>query len=100
MRIIRNQEQWQSIIEDQQSSGLTIIDYCRQHKLSQTSFYAHRKKLDLTQSGFIRAKVTQQIELETRSEENINLRVGNATLSLPSSTSASYLAQILRECAR
>ena len=100
MRIMRSQEQWQSIIEDQQSSGLTIIDYCRQHKLSLTSFYAHRKKLDLTQSGFIRAKVTQQIEFETRSEENISLRVGNATLSLPSSTSASYLAQILRECAQ
>jgi hypothetical protein len=30
---MRSQEQWQSIIEDQQSSGLTIIDYCRQHKL-------------------------------------------------------------------
>ena len=55
---MRSQEQWQSIIEDQQSSGLTIIDYCRQHKLSLTSFYAHRKKLDLTQSGFIHAKVT------------------------------------------
>ena len=38
MRIMRSQEQWQSIIKDQQSSGLTIIDYCRQHKLSLTSF--------------------------------------------------------------
>jgi len=97
---MRNQEQWQSIIEDQQSSGLTIIDYCRQHKLSLTSFYDHRKKLDLTQSGFIRAKVTQKMELKTRSVENISLSVGHATLSLPSSTSASYLAQILRECVR
>jgi len=97
---MRSQEQWQSIIEDQQSSGLTIIDYCRQHKLSLTSFYASRKKLNLTTTHFIRAKVTQQIELETRSDENISLSVGNATLSLPSSTSASSLAQILRECAR
>ncbi|WP_042146388.1 IS66 family insertion sequence element accessory protein TnpA, partial [Pseudoalteromonas sp. '520P1 No. 412'] len=70
MRIMRNQEQWQSIIEAQQSSGLTIIDYCRQHKLSLTSFYAHRKKLNLTQSGFIRAKVTQQVEFETRQPDN------------------------------
>jgi outer membrane phospholipase A len=30
MRISRSQEQWQTIIEDQQSSGLTIIDYCQQ----------------------------------------------------------------------
>ena len=86
MRIMRSQEQWQSIIEAQQSSGLTIIDYCRQHKLSLTSFYAHRKKLNLTQSGFIRAKVMQQVEFETRSEDNISLSIGNATLSLPSSS--------------
>ncbi|WP_059365030.1 hypothetical protein [Pseudoalteromonas sp. '520P1 No. 423'] len=100
MRIMRNQEQWQSIIEAQQSSGLTIIDYCRQHKLSLTSFYAHRKKLNLTQSGFIRAKVTQQVEFETRQPDNINLSVGNATLTFPSSIPASYLAQLLRECAQ
>ena len=100
MRIMRSQEQWQSIIKDQQSSSLTIIDYCRQHKLSLTSFYAHRKKLDLTQSGFICAKVTQQVEFETRQPENINLCVGNATLTFPNSIPASYLAQLLREFAQ
>jgi len=72
-------------------SGLTIIDYCRQHKLSLNNFYAHRKKLDLTKSGFIRAKVTQQIEIETRSEENISLSVGNAIISLPCSPPLSIL---------
>ncbi|GAW97893.1 hypothetical protein MTCD1_03542 [Colwellia marinimaniae] len=30
MRISRSQEQWQTIIEDQQTSGLAIIDYCQQ----------------------------------------------------------------------
>ncbi|WP_231665226.1 MULTISPECIES: transposase [unclassified Pseudoalteromonas] len=70
MRIMRSQEQWQSIIKDQQSSGLTIIDYCRQHKLSLTSFYAHRKKLNVTQSGFIRAKVTHKLSLK-----HANLRI-------------------------
>ena len=29
MRITRSQEQWQTIIDDQQTSGLTIIDYCQ-----------------------------------------------------------------------
>lgn len=41
---MRSPEQWQTIIHEQQSSGLTIIDYCRQHQLSMTSFYAVRKK--------------------------------------------------------
>ena len=43
MRIFRNQEQWQVIIEKQQTSGLTIIDYCREHQLSTSSFYVFRK---------------------------------------------------------
>ncbi|MCP4987860.1 MAG: IS66 family insertion sequence element accessory protein TnpB, partial [Colwellia sp.] len=33
MRIFRNQEQWKVIIEKQQASGLTIINYCREHQL-------------------------------------------------------------------
>ncbi|WP_394349198.1 IS66 family insertion sequence element accessory protein TnpA, partial [Candidatus Enterovibrio escicola] len=39
MRITRSQEQWQTIIDDQQASGLTIIAYCRQQQLSTSSFY-------------------------------------------------------------
>ena len=44
MRITRSQVQWQTIIEDQQTSGLTILDYCQQQQLSTSSFYAVRKK--------------------------------------------------------
>ncbi|KGJ88337.1 hypothetical protein [Colwellia psychrerythraea] len=34
MRIFRSQDQWQSIIEDQQTSALTILDYSQQQQLS------------------------------------------------------------------
>lgn len=34
MRLSRNHEQLKTIIEDQQTSGLTIIDYCQQQQLS------------------------------------------------------------------
>jgi len=95
MRIFRNQAQWQVIIEKQQASGLTIIDYCREHQLSTSSFYAVRKKLESTPSNFIRAKVTEQVELITQ-QPLIELTLGKATLKLPSNTSAAYLGQILR----
>jgi hypothetical protein len=61
MRIFRNQEQWQTLIEDQQKSGLTITDYCHQNQLSTSSFYAARSKTISTQSTFFRAKVSQEI---------------------------------------
>ena len=44
MGITRSQEQWQTIIDDQQTSGLTIIDYCQQQQLSTSSFYAVKRE--------------------------------------------------------
>lgn len=96
MRIMRSKEQWQTIIQEQQSSGLTIIDYCRQQQLSMTSFYAVRKKLGLSSSSFVRAKITQQVEI-VEEQPGITLTVGKANVSLPATTSATYLSQLLRE---
>lgn len=96
MRIMRSQEQWRNIIEDQQASGLTIIDYCQQHQLSTTSFYAVRKKLGFSTSNFVRAKITQKVEV-IEEQPSITLTVGKANVSLPTTTSATYLSQLLRE---
>jgi hypothetical protein len=96
MRITRSQVQWQKIIEKQQISGLTIADYCRQHQISTTTFYACRKKFGASQSTFVKATITQQVEVLS-SPEPISFNIGNATLMLPSTTSASYVAQLLRE---
>jgi len=96
MGITHSQEQWLIIIEDQQTSGLTIIDYCRQQQLSPSSFYAGKIKLGLTPGNFVRAKITQQVEL-IEAQEAITLTISNANnVSLPSTTSATYLSQWLR----
>jgi len=95
MRITRSQEQWQTIIEDQQISGLTILDYCQQQQLPTSSFYAVRKKLSLSSGNFVRAKITQQVEL-IEAQESITLTIGKANVSLPSTTSATYLSQLVR----
>lgn len=96
MRIFRNQEQWQVIIEKQQASGLTVIDYCREHQLSTSSFYSVRKKLVSTSSNFVRAKVTQQVELIAQ-QQSIELSLGQVKLTFPSGTCPAYLGQVLRE---
>ena len=96
MRISRSQEQWQTIIEDQQISGLTIIDYCQQQQLSTSSFYAVRKKIILSSGNFVRAKITQQVGL-IEEQTFITVTVGKANISLPASTSVTYLNLLLRE---
>lgn len=98
MRITRSQEQWQTIIDDQQTSGLTIIDYCQQQQLSTSSFYAIKKKLGLTSGNFVRAKISQQVEL-IEQQASITLTVGKANVSFPTTISATYLSQLLRELA-
>ena len=96
MKITRTEAQWQTLIQNQQTSGLTISDYCQQHHLPTSSFYAFKKKLNLTSNRFVRAKVIQQIEF-LEDQPSITLSVGNANVTLPATTPAIYLAQILRE---
>ena len=96
MRISRSQEQWQTIIEDQQISGLTILDYCQQQQLSTSSFYAVRKKISLSSANFVRAKIIQQVEL-IEEQTFITVTVGKVNVSLPTSTSVTYLSLLLRE---
>jgi len=96
MRVTCSQEQWQTIIEDQQTSGLTILDYCQQQQLSTSSFYALKKKLSLSSGNFVRAKIAQQAEI-FEEQAVITVTVGKANVSLPASTPVTYLSQLLRE---
>lgn len=40
----RTAEQWQQLVQAQQESDLTISQFCTEHKLAESNFYAQRKK--------------------------------------------------------
>ena len=105
MKTFRDQLQWQALILAQQQSGLNISTYCSKHKLSTSSFYAHKKRLASTESAFVCANISQhkvtehkatQLEL-MQPQTAIALEFAHAKLHLPHSTSPSFLAQLLRE---
>jgi putative transposase len=98
MRISRSQTQWQAIIKDHKSSGLTVIDYSVQQQLSTSRFYAVKKKLGLSSSNFVRAKITQQVDF-VEDKTLTTVAMGKVNISLPKTTSADYLSQLLRELA-
>jgi len=98
MRKTRSLEQWRSIIEAQQSSDLTITEYCQQNTLSKTTFYAAKNKLKALPGNFVRAKITKQPDI-IKPQQPIPLTVGKVKVSLPSTTPATYLSQLLREFA-
>ena len=42
----RTKAQWIKLLEDKQQSNLTIDEYCKQHQVTVSSFYAWRAKLN------------------------------------------------------
>ena len=45
MDIQQKTKHWQNIFEQQQSSGLSIIGFCRENKINVSTFYGWRKRL-------------------------------------------------------
>ncbi len=100
MRKFRSPQQWQQILEDQQQSGLTISEFCRQHKISTSGFFTQRKKHGLTHattSAFISTKVTKQTSTEVHRDvkQPIVLELLAAKLTLPAETPPEYLVMLL-----
>ena len=93
-----NQE-WQTLIEQSESSSLSTLAFCKLNELNPSTFYAKRqqlKKADVSQ-GFIRAEVVEkttkyQAQIATA---NMTLLINDAELSIPQGTPAAYLAELI-----
>ncbi|ALO36449.1 hypothetical protein CMT41_18145 [Colwellia sp. MT41] len=79
-----------------QSNTKKLLNNLGDNCLEKHRYYALRKKLSLSSGNFVRAKITQQVEL-IEEQTFITVTVGKANISLPASTSVTYLSQLLRE---
>lgn len=101
MRKFRSPDQWRQILEDQQQSGLTISEFCRQHKISISGFFTQRKKhglVNATTSAFVSTKVAKHTAREVHREvkQPIVIELSAARLTLPAETPADYLITLLK----
>ncbi|WP_305812719.1 IS66 family insertion sequence element accessory protein TnpA [Photobacterium leiognathi] len=86
-----NQE-WQTLIEQSESSSLSTLAFCKLNELNRSTFYAKRqqlKKVDVSQ-GVVRAEVVEkttkyQAQIATA---NMTLLVNDVELSIPQGTVA------------
>lgn len=63
-----NQE-WQTLIEQSESSSLSTLAFCKLNELNSSTFYTKRqqfKKMDVSQ-GFVRAEVVEKTTIGNRS---------------------------------
>jgi putative transposase len=96
----RTKQQWLELIQAQQISDLSIVDFCREKDLSLKSFYARRSSLlkpkDVESSAFSKVAVA---ETSKSSATAITLNIGKATLFIPSSTDVVWLAKLIGQFA-
>ena len=100
----RTKQQWLELIQAQQASDLSIIDFCREKDLPLNNFYARRSdwlksqrtETNIKSSAFSKVTVAEKSE---RSTTAITLSIGKATLSIPSSTDVVWLAKLIGQFA-
>ena len=93
-----NQE-WQTLIEQSESSSLSTLAFCKLNELNPSTFYAKRqqlKKANISQ-GFLRAEVVEkttkyQAQIATA---NMTLLINDVELSIPQGTPSAYLAELI-----
>ncbi|WP_210447163.1 IS66 family insertion sequence element accessory protein TnpA [Vibrio crassostreae] len=95
---LTNQE-WQTLIEQSESSSLSTLAFCKLKEINPSTFYAKRQQLNKIEvsQGFVKAEVIEkttkyQAQVATA---NMTLLVNDVELSIPQGTPATYLAELI-----
>lgn len=96
-----NQE-WQTLIEQSESSSLPTRTFCKLNGLNTSTFYAKRQQLlcsgQSQTGGFIKAEVIEKTIRDPITHSpaaNMTLVIHRVKLSFPQGTSAAYLAELI-----
>jgi len=96
----RSQQEWQSIFQQQQDSGLNVQAYCDQHDLCSKTFYAHRRQaLVRNNNGQAKTKFIkiQKIPSDASSENTqCILHYQHCKLHLHAKSDANWVAILMK----
>jgi hypothetical protein len=91
----RSFQEWHTIIEQQEASGLSITEFCAQQQINQKYFYAKRDTLRKKKQGKPTASFVKVSKAPTVNTA-ILLQVNDARLTLPLNCEPLWLAQLLK----
>lgn len=94
----RSSQEWQVIIEQQEASGLSVVDFCRRHQLDNKYFHARKRSWLKRQQRKHPTAFVKVTKVATQSPM-MTLKIGDATLLLPAHTEPMWLAQLLKAVA-
>ena len=80
----RKADEWRERIAEQEGSGLTVQQFCKEHGVSTWSFYTWRKRLRESESGGVRFalvdRAAAQIELGNTADLEVVFATGDRLL--------------------
>lgn len=95
----RTNQEWQTLIEQSESSPLSTLAFCKLKEINPSTFYAKRQQLNKIEvsQGFVKAEVVEkttkyQAQIATA---NMTLLFNDVELSIPQGTPATYLAELI-----
>ena len=96
----RSQQEWRQLFTQQQQSGLSAVEFCRQQHINIQTFYARRSDIRLQhhQSKFVQVK-REVTTVESRAftvTEQITLDYGAGQLSLSVTVPPHWLAALMK----
>ena len=81
---------WEAIVQDQTTSGLSIKEYCRLHNINVKSFYNRKKKIPSTPQD-----VFHSVEVvHTSCDSLISLRINHTLIEVPESMLPTIIQQL------
>jgi putative transposase len=86
----RSSQEWQTIIEQQEASGLSVMDFCVQQHINKKYFYARRHTLRKQVASFVK------VSKAPMDSATMSLQVRDTSLTLPLNCEPLWLAQLLR----
>lgn len=96
----RSQQEWRQLFKQQQHSGLSAVEFCRQQHINIQTFYARRSDIRLqhSQSKFVQVKreITTVESREFIATEQITLDYGAGQLSFPITVQPQWLAALMK----
>ncbi len=98
----RNQQQWQNVLDQQEVSGLSGAEFCRQQQVDVNQFYYHnaqRRKITLSDgnpcSPFLRAQLSHQQVDDEKPNSVLRLQYGGSELLFPITPSPCWVAELM-----
>jgi hypothetical protein len=96
----REVQDWLNLFEQQNESGLTAVEFCRQQQINLQTYYTRRRdiRLQRTSSKFVQVKreVTKVESYTEKMGGDLLLKLGNAQLSMPTNINPHWVVAVMK----